>query len=215
MNKIKYSDYFNKNEIIKLYNSGMSGIQIAEKLHTKPQFIYRFMKYHNIKRRSLQASMKNAYKTKRKLGNKTRVDTTKVPVKKEDILYYYYVLNLTKKETAKKLGVALSRLDTLMMFNDIKIKPRTEINNPNWQGGVMFDGKRKLIYYKDHPNPDFLKNYIYEYRLIIERHLGRFLKPDEVVHHINGDVTDNRIKNLQLCKNQSEHCKIHNFGRKK
>lgn len=53
---------------------------------------------------------------------------------------------------------------------------------------------------------------IQEHRLIMEQILGRPLRPDEVVHHKNGIITDNRPENLEVMTSR-EHTILHNTGR--
>lgn len=47
-----------------------------------------------------------------------------------------------------------------------------------------------------------------EHILVVENNIGRKLKAQEVVHHINGVRSDNRIENLFLCSSMTEHNKI-------
>src|SRR3990172_3816600 len=86
--------------------------------------------------------------------------------------------------------------------------PKNGDEHPNWKGGRTIDKSNYvLLWIPKHPeaNPN---GYIREHRFVMEKHLGRRLKANEIVHHKNQIVDDNRIKNLQLT-DVSEHPKIH------
>ena len=71
-------------------------------------------------------------------------------------------------------------------------------NNTNtFKNGRYSDGHGYIrIYFPKHS--DAVKKYILEHRLVMEKKLGRHLKINEVVHHINGIKNDNRLENLAL-----------------
>lgn len=84
--------------------------------------------------------------------------------------------------------------------------------SPRWNGGrkVRKDGYTLVVAPDDHPYPadssraSGLK-YILEHRHVMEQHLGRYLDPGEVVHHIDGNPRNNSIGNLRLYPSQADH----------
>lgn len=73
--------------------------------------------------------------------------------------------------------------------------------NPRYNGGMSTWQGRTIIVTRDG------SSMLYS-RALMAGHLGRLLKPSEIVHHINGDPTDDRIENLQLVT-RAEHIDIH------
>jgi len=78
--------------------------------------------------------------------------------------------------------------------------------SPNWKGGkeITKAGYVRLWISRDER--------VLEHRRLMENHLGRKLNRDEVVHHINGNNSDNRLANLQLTT-FSEDIRRHNLAR--
>jgi hypothetical protein len=82
-------------------------------------------------------------------------------------------------------------------------------NHYHWKGGrsVSVKGYVQLVN-KKHPKVT-TRGYVYEHRLVMEQMLGRYLEPEEIVHHCNGDKADNRPYNLRLFANTEDHTAYH------
>jgi len=69
---------------------------------------------------------------------------------------------------------------------------------------------RQLCGYRNHPNSN-VNGVILEHRLVMSKKLGRALKNGEIVHHIDGNFTNNSPENLQLTT-RSDHPSKHKTG---
>jgi len=79
-------------------------------------------------------------------------------------------------------------------------------NNSAWKGGMsMFRG---YVLIRNTRHPFNHNGYVKRSRLVMEKKLGRYLKPLEIVHHINEIKNDDRPENLQLTT-ASGHVIIH------
>lgn len=85
-------------------------------------------------------------------------------------------------------------------------------NHPKWKGG-RYKTLQGYIYILKPEHP-FHNNHkrVFEHRLVMEKHLGRYLTRKETVHHVNEIKDDNRIENLMLFANRGYHKAFHKLG---
>jgi hypothetical protein len=97
-----------------------------------------------------------------------------------------------------------------------KSKSLTGYKSNMWKGGRIVGPDGYVSIYSPH-HPFNNHKYMLEHRLVMEKHIKRFLKPTEVVHHkgikypigSKQNKGDNRIENLELFASMGKHLNYH------
>jgi transposase/uncharacterized protein (DUF1330 family) len=198
---------------VKLYEAGMGAPEIGRKLGIGTTSVYRVLTKAGISPRSLIAS-----RQRNRIGLFT-------PEQDREIAALYREKKMSLTQLAAKYNCCVAAIRNSLRREKVVLnrpgreakkkekvvaptgKPWSRTRPKNYGHGSITDkGYRVVRVDVDDPMRRMaqVNGYIAEHRLIMARYLGRSLRPNETVHHINGNRTDNRVANLQLLS--GKHC---------
>lgn len=184
--------HLNIEEILNFYRSGLTIGKIADLLSTSDQTINRRLRDAGETIRTIRR--KGPYLERRK-----PVDMDRVREMRD--------AGMTTRAMGSVLGVSDEVVRDRMIEAGIPRLPTSfpgELN-PAWKGGrTIDDDGYVMLFLPDHPNATS-NGYVREHRIVMEKKLGRFLLPTEVVHHIDGTRNNNDPENLELFSTNADH----------
>ncbi len=143
---------------------------------------------------------------KRGIARRPPPEKCKIPQEEAQLLYEES--GWTLQRLADKYGLSCKRMHKISKRLGWKMRRRGVQSGEKhfcWKGGRTTDKDGYvLVYTPDHPHANQQRR-VREHRLVMEQHLGRYLEPGEVVHHLNDLRDDNRLENLELFSSNGEH----------
>jgi uncharacterized protein (DUF1330 family) len=131
-----------------------------------------------------------------------------------------YDSGLSLSDIGERINKSTTSIFRLFKKYKLKTEPlrrKEREKTKAWKGGRIIRHGYILIKVKSHPRMNY-GGYVREHTLVMEKHIGRYLKKSEVVHHVNEIKSDNRIENLKLMTDsahKSMHALINNKNRPK
>jgi lambda repressor-like predicted transcriptional regulator len=161
--------------------------------------------YQTIRRRLEQAGVPIRGPEKTELARNRMSEARRAGIP-EDRLRELHAQRLSSREIGTILGFCEEAIRARLIelgLARLPAKARPEKNH-FWQGGYAVDEDGYILQHcPDHPNA--VSGYVRQHRLVMEKVLGRYLTPEEVVDHRNRDTSDNDPGNLELYPSNAAH----------
>lgn len=186
-------------EAFSLYQSGLRQKDIAKRYGTHQNLVSKLLNQHP------------DYKPNRKCRDKEMFR----PRGRREIILNLYSQGFGIAYVSRSVKTSKRIVRDTLKSAGVRIRPQGEAqtgkHNPSWKGGRRKLGRYWYIYQPDHPNAT-RHGIVAEHRLAMEKILGRFLKPEEVVHHKDKNPENNDPDNLELFPSNGKHLAVELSG---
>lgn len=190
-------------KLAKEYAHGANCTFLAKKYDYSPMHILRIVRDHGVRVRTQAESI---------LG-KPNLKKRKFAIAEEEEMCKLYRKGKTEKQIARKYNWTESGVSTVLKRNAVPTRKNLHTGKhgkfvSRWKGGWSRDKCGHIRLQMPFNPRAYIGGYVIRARYLVEQHLGRSLKSNEVVHHINCIPNDDRIENLQVM-DKRDHIQLH------